>query len=84
MVPAIVDVDVRLRAEPAARVRDVACGTGWSSIALAQAYPNIHVDGLDLDHDAIGAARRNAERAGAADRVRFSVADAADLGGVGG
>ena len=62
----------------------VACGTGWSSIALAQAYPNINVDGLDLDHDAIGAARRNAERAGAADRVRFSVVDAADLGGAGG
>jgi SAM-dependent methyltransferase len=83
-LPAIVDVDVRLRAEPPARVLDVACGTGWSSIALAQAYPNIHVDGLDLDHDAIGAARRNAERAGAADRVRFSVVDAADLGGAGG
>src|SRR5215204_4611305 len=83
-LPAIVEVDMRLRAEPPARVLDVACGTGWSSIALAQAYPSIHVDGLDLDHDAIGAARRNAERAGAADRVRFSVADAADLGGAGG
>jgi len=83
-LPGIVDVDMRLRAEPPARVLDVACGTGWSSIALAQAYPSIHVDGLDLDHDAIGAARRNAERAGAADRVRFSVADAADLGGAGG
>ena len=83
-LPAIVDLDMRLRAEPPARVLDVACGTGWSSIALAQAYPNIHVDGLDLDHDAIGAARRNAERAGTADRVRFSVADAADLGTAGG
>ncbi|HEY6812337.1 MAG TPA: class I SAM-dependent methyltransferase [Propionibacteriaceae bacterium] len=82
-LPAIVDLDMRLRAEPPARVLDVACGTGWSSIALAQAYPNIHVDGLDLDHDAIGAARRNAERAGTADRVRFSVADAADLGTAG-
>ena len=51
---------------------------------MAQAYPNINVDGLDLDHDAISAARRNAERAGVADRVRFSVADAADLGGAGG
>jgi len=74
-LPAIVDVDVRLRAEPPARVLDVACGTGWSSIAMAQAYPHINVDGLDLDHDAISAARSNAERAGVADRVRFSVAD---------
>ena len=83
-LPAIVDLDVRLRAEPPARVLDVACGTGWSSIAMAQAYPNINVDGLDLDLDAISAARRNAERAGAADRVRFSVADAAHLGGAAG
>jgi predicted O-methyltransferase YrrM len=83
-LPAIVDVDVRLRAEPPARVADVACGTGWSSIAMARAYPYISVDGVDLDHDAIAAARRNAERAGVADRVRFSVTDAADLAGPGG
>jgi SAM-dependent methyltransferase len=83
-LPGIVDVDARLRAEPPARVLDVACGTGWASIAMAQAHPNITVDGVDLDHDTISAARRNAERAGAADRVRFSVADAADLAGVGG
>jgi predicted O-methyltransferase YrrM len=79
-LPAIVDVDVRLRAEPPARVLDVACGTGWSSIAMAQAYPSINVHGFDLDHDAIGAASRNAERADVSDRVRFSVADATDLG----
>ena len=48
---------------------DMACGTGWSSIAMAHAYPSIHVDGLDLNHDAITAARQNAERAGVAERV---------------
>jgi SAM-dependent methyltransferase len=80
-LPAIVDVDLRLRAEPPARVLDVACGTGWSSIAMGQAYSKITVAGVDLDHDAITAARANAERAGVADRVRFSVTDAADLGG---
>src|SRR4029453_7419309 len=83
-LPAIVDVDARLRAEPPARVLDVACGTGWAGIAMAQAYPKVNVDGVDLDQDAIRAARRNAERAGVADRVRFSVADAADLRGAGG
>ena len=83
-LPAIVDVDTRLRAEPAARVVDVACGTGWSSIAMAQAYPKIEVHGVDLDSDAISAARSNAKRAGVADRVRFSVTDAAELGGAGG
>jgi ubiquinone/menaquinone biosynthesis C-methylase UbiE len=50
---------------------------------MAQAYPNISVDGIDLDHAAISAARRNAAQAGVADRVRFSVTDAADLGGAG-
>jgi SAM-dependent methyltransferase len=83
-LPAIVDVDTRLRAEPPARVLDVACGTGWASIAMAQTYPKITVDGVDLDQDAISAARRNAEQAGVADRVRFSVTDAADLSGAGG
>lgn len=83
-LPAIPDVDQRLRHEPPARVADVACGTGWSSIALAQAYPRITVDGFDLDQDAVAAARQHAERAGLADRVRFSVGDASDPGGSGG
>jgi SAM-dependent methyltransferase len=78
-LPAIPDVDERLRSEPPARVADVACGTGWSSIALAQAYPRVLVDGFDLDHDAIALARTNAATAGLADRVSFSVADAAAL-----
>ena len=75
-LPAIVDVDMRLRGEPAARVVDVACGTGWSSIAMAQAYPNINVHGVDLDSDAIAllAGMQN----GLAWMIRwFSVTDAA-------
>jgi 2-polyprenyl-3-methyl-5-hydroxy-6-metoxy-1,4-benzoquinol methylase len=75
-LPAITDIDGRLRAEPPARVADMACGTGWSSIAIAQAYPKIIVDGLDLDQDAIAAARQHAEEAGVANRVTFSVTDA--------
>jgi hypothetical protein len=38
-LPAIADVDLRLRSEPPARVADLACGTGWSSIAMAQGHP---------------------------------------------
>ncbi len=78
-LPAVPDVDARLRADPPARVADLACGTGWSSIAMAQAYPKILVDGLDLDEDAIAAARRSAQQVGVADRVRFSATDAALL-----
>jgi SAM-dependent methyltransferase len=78
-LPAIPDIDRRLQAEPPARVADVACGTGWSSIAMARAYPRIMVDGFDLDEDVIALARQNAEEAGVADRVTFSVADASTL-----
>ena len=35
-LPGIPDVDRRLRGEPPARVADLACGTGWSSIAMAR------------------------------------------------
>ena len=77
-LPAIPDVDRRLRAEPPAPVADVACGTGWSSIAMARAYPAITVHGLDLDEDVIAVARANAEAERLADRVTFSVADASD------
>ena len=79
-LPAISDVDLRLRGEPPARVADMACGTGWSTIAMVQAYPLISVDGFDLDADAIQAARHNAEEAGLADRVTFAVADASGPG----
>jgi 2-polyprenyl-3-methyl-5-hydroxy-6-metoxy-1,4-benzoquinol methylase len=75
-LPAIPDLDLRLRREPPARVADLACGTGWSSIAMAQAYPLISVDGFDLDTDAIAAAQRHAAEAGLADRVTFTAADA--------
>jgi SAM-dependent methyltransferase len=77
-LPAIPEVDRRLRAEPPARVADVACGTGWSSIAMARAYPTITVDGFDVDPDVVAAAVENAREADLADRVRFAVVDAAD------
>jgi 2-polyprenyl-3-methyl-5-hydroxy-6-metoxy-1,4-benzoquinol methylase len=83
-LPAMPDVDRRLRGDPPARVADVACGTGWSSIAMAMAYPAITVDGFDLDQDVIAAARQNAQDAGVADRVRFEVSDASDAAGAGG
>jgi 2-polyprenyl-3-methyl-5-hydroxy-6-metoxy-1,4-benzoquinol methylase len=79
-LPAIADVDRRLRREPAAQVADLACGAGWSSIAIAQAYPLVWVDGFDLDPDVIAVARRHAEEAGVSGRVSFSVTDASGPG----
>jgi precorrin-6B methylase 2 len=83
-LPAITDVDERLRADPPARIADVACGTGWSTIAMAQAYPRVIVEGFDLEQDVITVARENAEESGVADRVTFSATDAATLPGSGG
>jgi 2-polyprenyl-3-methyl-5-hydroxy-6-metoxy-1,4-benzoquinol methylase len=77
-LPAIPELDRRLRADPPARLADLACGTGWAAIAIAQAYPRVTVDGFDLDQDAIDAAREHAEEAGLADRVTFTVADASE------
>lgn len=77
-LPAIPDVHERLARAPAARVADVACGTGWSSIAIARAYPQAIVDGFDLDAPSIELARANAKEAGVDGRVRFHVRDAAD------
>lgn len=77
-LPAMPDVDDRLRADPPARVADVGMGHGWSSIAIARAYPNVRVDGFDLDEASVAAAQANAESAGLANRVTFHARDAGD------
>jgi SAM-dependent methyltransferase len=77
-LPAIPEVHLRLQADPPARVVDIGCGTGWSSVALARAYPKTRVDGFDLDEASIATANANAQQAGLADRVRFEVRDASD------
>ena len=77
-LPAMPDVHARLRAEPPARVADVGMGLGWSSIAIARAYPTVRVDGFDLDAASVAAARANAESEGVADRVAFHARDAGD------
>ena len=78
--PAIPELDARLRADPPALVADVGCGTGWSSIGIAKAYPKVTVHGFDLDAASINEARRNAGKSGVADRVKFAIRDAADPG----
>lgn len=44
--PAVPELDQRLRA--GALVADIGCSEGWSSIAMAFAYPDAVVDGYDL------------------------------------
>ncbi|MFE6509267.1 class I SAM-dependent methyltransferase [Nocardioides sp. NPDC057767] len=61
------------------RILDVGCGGGWSSIALARAYPEATVLGIDIDQPSVDMAVANAREAGVEDRVRFLCQDAATL-----
>jgi 2-polyprenyl-3-methyl-5-hydroxy-6-metoxy-1,4-benzoquinol methylase len=77
-LPAVPEFHERLTADPPARVADVACGCGWSSISLARAYPKVSVDGFDLDAASIEEADRNLAGSGVENRVRFHHRNAAD------
>jgi SAM-dependent methyltransferase len=77
-LPTMPDVHERLQSDPRARIVDFGCGVGWSSIGMARAYPNVQVDGFDLDEPSIKAARANAHEAGLNGQVKFYVRDAGD------
>lgn len=76
-LPAIPVVDSALRS--GGRVADIGTGHGWSAIGIALEYPDVTVDGYDVDEPSVIAARRNAAEAGVGDRVRFHHRDAADV-----
>src|SRR5206468_588348 len=78
----LLDPDGRLSGR-SARILDVGCGLGWSSIGIARALGGAHVDGVDLDPASILAARSLAAAHGLKDRVSFEVRDAASLAGAG-
>lgn len=75
-LPAIPDLHARLGANPPARIADIGCGLGWSSIGMALAYPNVQVDGFDLDELSIEEAWANARAYGLTDRLTFHARDA--------
>lgn len=78
-IPALDGVDAKLTA--GARVADVGCGLGSSSVLLAEAYPRTTVVGSDYHRESIRLARKKAAEAGVADRVTFEVAAAQTFGG---
>lgn len=61
-----------------ALITDLGAGFGWSTLALANAYPGAAVVGIDIDEPSIEQARKNARRRGMEGRVTFRLADAAD------
>lgn len=64
---------------PGVRLLDVGSGGGWSSIALARAYPDATLLGVDIDEPSVAMATANAQAAGVADRVNFLHQDASTL-----
>ena len=77
-IPALPEVDAAFRAH-GGRVADVACGSGWSSIELARAYPKVQVHGYDPDGPSIELANANLAGSGVERQVRFFAEDGATL-----
>ena len=77
-LPAIPALDQRLQDDPPARIADIACGRGHSTLAIARGYPKVLVDGIDLDACAIEAARKLLAESGLESRVAFHQRDAGD------
>ena len=80
-IPALDGVDATL--QDGARVADVGCGHGASTIIMAEAYPDSTFVGIDYHGDSIEVARERATEAGVDDRVRFEVTTAKEYDGGG-
>ncbi|ROS27836.1 class I SAM-dependent methyltransferase [Cellulomonas sp. PhB150] len=80
-LPALDGVVAKL--EAGARVADVGCGHGASTILMAKSFPNSTYVGSDYHAESIEIARSRADEAGVADRVTFEVAPATGFSGTG-
>jgi 2-polyprenyl-3-methyl-5-hydroxy-6-metoxy-1,4-benzoquinol methylase len=80
-IPALDGVDAKLRA--GAKVADVGCGLGASTVLLAQAYPGSRFHGFDYHGESIELARKRAADAGVSERTTFETASAQNFGGQG-
>ncbi|MGA8593324.1 MAG: class I SAM-dependent methyltransferase, partial [Bryobacteraceae bacterium] len=78
-IPALSDVKEKL--EAGARVADVGCGKGASTLLMAKAFPKSLFFGFDYHDKSIEAARESAKREGIADRVSFNVSKAKEFPG---
>ena len=78
---AMPEVIARLETARHPRIADIGCGQGFSTVAVARAFLNAHVDGIDTDPASIADARRHAAESGLDGRVRFIETDAAELQG---
>jgi SAM-dependent methyltransferase len=80
-LPALDGVVEKLTA--GARVADIGCGHGSSTILMAQAFPNSEFVGSDYHADSIQTARARAQEAGVSERVHFETTLASSAPGAG-
>jgi ubiquinone/menaquinone biosynthesis C-methylase UbiE len=78
-IPALDGVEAKLRA--GARVADIGCGHGASTVLMAQAFPKSQFVGFDYHAESIAEANARARQSGVAERCRFEVAGAKDFPG---
>jgi SAM-dependent methyltransferase len=80
-IPALGDTKAKL--EAGAKVADVGCGLGTSTILMAQAFPKSTFVGFDYHQGSIDLAKEAAAKAGLGDRVKFEVSPAKGISGKG-
>ena len=80
-LPALDGIVAKL--EAGAKVADVGCGHGATTIIMAQAFPRARFYGFDYHVPSVERARQLAREAGVADRIQFEVAPAAAFPGSG-
>jgi 2-polyprenyl-3-methyl-5-hydroxy-6-metoxy-1,4-benzoquinol methylase len=78
-IPALDGVEVKL--EGGAKVADVGCGVGASTILMAKAFPKSKFFGFDSHAGSVELANKRAKAAGVGDRVTFAVAKSTDYPG---
>ena len=76
-LPALDGVQAKLAA--GAKVADIGCGVGFSTLLMARAFPDSSFVGYDFHAPSIEQARAHAVEHGLADRVRFEIAAAKDI-----
>jgi ubiquinone/menaquinone biosynthesis C-methylase UbiE len=77
-LPALDGVIEKLKA--GAKVADVGCGVGFSTLLMAEAFPNSRFIGFDFHEPSIEEARRHASEHGLGGRVRFEAVQAKEIG----
>ena len=74
---------VKEKLERGAKVADVGCGCGYSTVIMAKAFPNSEFTGFDFHAKSVAEARKHAKEHGAPPNVRFEVRPAKAFTGTG-